>query len=153
MTTASRRATAALLVAATLTACGGDDDATSADGLVVSDVWARATPAGTTTGAIYFTLESDTDEVLVGASVDPSVAPSSQVHMSMTDANGATIMHDMGPFFVPAAEPLAFEPGSNHVMLIDLARPLVAGETFDLTLVFEQAGEQVTTVEVRDEAP
>ena len=38
-------------------------------------------------------------------------------------------------------------------MLVDLARPLVAGETFELTLRFEQAGEQVTTVEVRDEAP
>jgi len=36
-------------------------------------------------------------------------------------------------------------------MLNDLVEPLVAGDQFDLTLQFESAGEQVVTVDVRDE--
>jgi copper(I)-binding protein len=35
-------------------------------------------------------------------------------------------------------------------MLIDLAEPLVVGETFDLTLDFDQAPDLTVTVEVSD---
>ena len=45
---------------------------------------------------------------------------------------------------------VAFEPGGLHVMLFDLAAPLVAGDVFPLTLVFEKAGEVTTQVQVSD---
>ncbi len=51
---------------------------------------------------------------------------------------------------LPADEEVALEPGGYHVMLIDLVEPLVAGETFELSLQFENAGEQTITVEVRE---
>jgi copper(I)-binding protein len=35
-------------------------------------------------------------------------------------------------------------------MLLDLVQPLVVGDSFDLTLTFAEAGEQVVTVEVKD---
>jgi hypothetical protein len=35
---------------------------------------------------------------------------------------------------------LALQPGGYHVMLGDLKRPLQAGDSFPLTLVFEKAG-------------
>ena len=54
---------------------------------------------------------------------------------------------------LPAGEAVNLEPGGYHVMLLQLAEPLVAGETFDLTLTFETAGTQVVSVEVRDNAP
>jgi hypothetical protein len=46
-------------------------------------------------------------------------------------------------------------PQGTHIMLMDLPRPLVAGERFPLTLVFEHAGKLAVEVEVRapDAAP
>lgn len=41
---------------------------------------------------------------------------------------------------VPARGRVAFEPGGLHLMLVDLQRPLRAGEQLALTFVFEGAG-------------
>jgi copper(I)-binding protein len=38
-------------------------------------------------------------------------------------------------------------------MLLDLAGPLEVGDTFNLTLQFENAGDRVVEVEVREDAP
>jgi copper(I)-binding protein len=54
---------------------------------------------------------------------------------------------------LPAGEAVNLEPGGYHIMLLQLAEPLVAGETFDLTLNFETAGTQVVTVEILENAP
>jgi copper(I)-binding protein len=41
---------------------------------------------------------------------------------------------------VPKGQSLLFGPGSYHVMLIGLNEDLVEGQTFNVTLVFENAG-------------
>ncbi len=56
---------------------------------------------------------------------------------------------------IPALElapgrPRALRPGGDAIRLMDLARPLVAGETFVLTLVFERTGTLDLTVIVED---
>ena len=50
---------------------------------------------------------------------------------------------------VTAHAPLVFEPGGHHVMLMGLDKPLVEGESFPLTLVFDKAGpvEVMVTIE------
>ena len=45
---------------------------------------------------------------------------------------------------VTPGDRLVLKPGGYHVMLIDLKRPLQAGESFPLTLDFEKSG----TIEV-----
>ncbi len=45
------------------------------------------------------------------------------------------------------------KPGGYHIMLFDLVKPLAAGDTIQLTLVLEKAGEIVVDVPVLDEAP
>jgi hypothetical protein len=45
---------------------------------------------------------------------------------------------------------VSLEPGGYHIMLLDLAEPLEDGDTFELTLRFEQAGEMDLTVDVRE---
>ena len=52
-----------------------------------------------------------------------------------------------------AGETVTFEPGSYHVMLLDLVEPLEVGDEIDLTLEFEQAGSVSLTVEVAESAP
>lgn len=64
-------------------------------------------------------------------------------------AEGMT-MQPVSAIDVPAGETVVLEPGGYHVMLLELVEPLEEGQTFDLTLTFEQAGEITVPVEVRD---
>lgn len=162
-----------------LAACGSDGDAVSIDG-----AWARATADGQTTGAIYFDLTVDEDDVLVAASVPSSVAGDAQIHevveadsgetsgemtgsdeMSgeMTgsddmsgdmDMGGAMVMQELTDgLALTGGETVSFEPGGYHVMLLDLAQPLVVGDEVDLTLEFAEAGSTTLSVEVAETAP
>jgi hypothetical protein len=51
---------------------------------------------------------------------------------------------------IPAGGSVALEPGGYHIMLIGLKQELVAGETIEITLTFEKAGEVKVTAEVRE---
>jgi copper(I)-binding protein len=154
-----RRPAVALAAVLGLTACGsgddgdgdgdGDDDAT----IEVTDAWARTTPAGATTGAVYLTIASDADDSLQGVSVDPSVAAAAEMHVSMLNADGTSMMHPLPEVPLPAGEPVSFAPNDDHVMLVRLAAPLAAGATFGATLHFATAPDQVVTVTVSDDGP
>ena len=63
-----------------LAACGSDDDSASDGGITVEHAWARTSPAGATTGAVYFDITSADSDTLVAASVPSSVAGDAQIH-------------------------------------------------------------------------
>jgi len=50
---------------------------------------------------------------------------------------------------VPAGKRVVLAPKGTHIMLMGLAKPLVAGESFPLELRFAKAGELGVTVIVR----
>lgn len=96
---------------------------------------------GTGTGVVYMTIENtgDDDDALLGGSTDR--AQTVEVHeMRVQDDIGIMVPHD-GPLVIPAGESVALEPAGLHIMLIDLNDDIRLGDTFDLTLEFEQAGE------------
>ena len=115
----------------------------------VQQPWARATPKGASTGAVYMTLDnkSGSDDRLTGAASD--VAAKVQIHeMSMT--NGTMQMREVaGGLPIPAGGEVVLKPGGYHVMLMGLKKPLVAGESFPLTLTFAKAGNMSVTVTVQ----
>jgi copper(I)-binding protein len=75
---------------------------------------------------------------LTSASSD--VASQVQIHEMSMD-NGIMKMREVaGGLAVPADGSVALKPGSYHVMLIGLKKPLAAGDSFPLTLTFEKAG-------------
>ncbi len=65
----------------------------------------------------------------------------------------AMMMQEVGEIALPAGETVSLEPGGFHVMLLEIASPLELGQKFDLTLTFENGGEKVVEVQVREEAP
>jgi copper(I)-binding protein len=154
--------------------CGDDDDEGSSDGIEITDAWARTSPMVAEAGAVYMQISNtgDTDDALVGVSVDESVAGRSELHETvaadgamgsettmagdMTAGTAGSEMMTMQPvdeILVPAGGSVSLEPGGYHVMLLELAEPLEAGDTIEVTLTFETAGEQVVTADVRDDAP
>ena len=179
-----RNSLLAVLLAALLAvvpACGddGDDEPDVAAGgdettsIAVDGAWARTSPAVADAGAVYLVITNDghTDDALIAASVDASVAAMAEIHEtvqaqnqtqaqnqgSMTTMGGAAApmmeMRAVESIAVPAGETVTLEPGGYHVMLLRLVEPLVAGASIDVTLTFEEAGDIEVVAEVRDVAP
>lgn len=72
---------------------------------------------------------------------------------SEDDEGGSDGMMSMQPvdsIDVPAGATVALEPGGYHVMLLDLAGDLVAGDTVELTLTFGDGSTQDVAAEVRE---
>ncbi len=171
----NRRLVGVTLVASlALVACGDDtstsDPATSdtemdmpsmTSEIEITGAWARTSPTMASTGAAYMTIMSMNGDRLVGASVDASIADHAEVHevvmandSDMGDmSSGEMVMREVDGIDVPAGGMVMLKPGGYHVMIIDLVAPLEMGQTFDVTLTFDKAGDVVVPVEVRDEAP
>ncbi len=82
------------LVAIGVSSCGDDGDGRRCrcddDSVVVSDAWARSSPAGVADGVAYMTIESPVDDQLVGVSVPADVAAAVELHETVVgDATGA----------------------------------------------------------------
>jgi copper(I)-binding protein len=59
----------------------------------------------------------------------------------MAVENGVMTMAPVdGGLEIPAGQAVKLEPGSFHLMLMDLKRPLKEGDTFKATLTFAKAG-------------
>ncbi|MEP6678781.1 MAG: copper chaperone PCu(A)C, partial [Betaproteobacteria bacterium] len=107
--------------------------------LRVGHPYARATPPGARAGGAYFTVENrgaQDDRLIAVAS---PVAAAAEIH-SMAMEGNVMRMRAAGAIDLPAGARIALQPGGFHVMLLDLKRPLVAGERIPLTLTFERAG-------------
>lgn len=141
-----------------------------ADGITVTGAWARMSPSGVTLGAAYMTLTSANDDKLVGASVDASVAKTVEIHemvpveaadgadhsdSTMEPAtsmpmNGQMVMRQVEAIDLPGGKAVELKPGSYHIMLIDLAKPLTVGKTIKMTLDFEKHGDLMVDVPVKE---
>jgi periplasmic copper chaperone A len=119
-----------------------------AAGVEVSDAWARATPPGAANGAVFFTLRNSggQDDRLRQAATP--VAKVAELHSHLMEA-GVARMRQVPEIVVPAHGSAVLKPGGMHVMLIGLRQPLKEGESIDLVLNFEQAGERKLRVPVR----
>lgn len=138
MMTVRAFAAIACLAASTLTSAA-DPAPGRASPLVVSDAWARPTAPGMSMGAAYFVVRND------GAVADSLVAASTpaaarvEFHQT-TVVDGMMRMRPLREIGIPAKGRVAVSPGGIHLMLVDLAGPLVAGRSVPLTLEFRRAG-------------
>jgi hypothetical protein len=112
----------------------------------VENAWARATPAGASTAAIYLTLDAPAADKLV--SVATPAAREVDLHMTSMD-NGVMKMRALpGGIDLPAGQKVTLKPGGMHIMLSALTGPLKEGESVPLTLTFAKSGAQQITVPV-----
>ena len=118
----------------------------------VTQVWSRAMPPTAPTGAVYFHISnpSETADKLVG--VQTPRAEKAELHTHVHKGEVMS-MERIESVELAAGGEVAFKPGGIHVMLFKLKEPLVAGEHFPLTLIFENAGEMTVDVNIQDQAP
>jgi copper(I)-binding protein len=172
----------ALGTALLLGACGSDSSdttdttsPTAEPGITVEGAWARTSPMMASAGAAYMTLTSSVDDRLTGVAVDAGIAATVELHETVMagdmggdmggDMTGDTsgsmpvtteptmMMQPVDGIDLPAGTAVELKPGGYHIMLLDLVAPLEMGQTFTITLTFEQAGSVEVPVTVGDAAP
>ncbi len=132
-----------VLLAATLLAAS--PSFAQKDALRIEHAWSRPALAGRV-GVAYLTVtDSGPPDQLIGAS--SPVAARAELHQSVAE-NGVATMRPVQAVPVAPGSPAVLAPGGYHLMLVDLKRPLQAGQTFPLTLNFAKAGALTTTVTV-----
>lgn len=136
---------AVVAVAAAIFAQQSQSAAQSAGQVQVTQAWARATPGKSTIGAAYATVTAPAGDRLVAAATP--VAGVAEIHQH-TMENGIMKMRQVDAVPLPAGQAVTLSPGGYHIMLMDLKAPLVAGQSFPLTLTFEKAGTIETKVMV-----
>jgi periplasmic copper chaperone A len=144
-----RRLFAVTAAAALLVGACGDDDATAPDGgearVSVAEPWVQMSPLGGPLAEGYMQIMSFADDRLVGASLSDDVAG----RVRLVDGR----RNEVEGVEIPALAELLLRPGDYHLSLEELEEPLEAGETVELTVRFEQAGEVTVEAEIRERLP
>lgn len=111
-----------------------------AGSLEISQPWSRATPKGAAVAGGFMTITnkgSAPDRLIGGSS---PVAGRLEVHEMSMDQGVMKMRQLKNGLEIKPGESVELKPGSYHVMLLELKRPLQAGERFKGTLTFEKAG-------------
>ena len=113
----------------------------------ISQAWARATISTARVGGAFLTLKATggADRVV---SVSSPVAERIELHETINDG-GVMKMREVVELMVTPGQPTVLMPGSHHIMLIGLKRPLNRGDSFPLTITFEKAAPVTATVTVQ----
>lgn len=124
--------------------------AQTAQGIVVDQAYARATVPGQSSGGAYLTLQNKGKQADALLSAQSSAAQSVELH-TMKMEGDVMRMREVSRIDIAAGQTVTMEPGKGyHIMLMGLKAPLKAGDKIPLTLQFEKAGKQETSLEVKD---
>jgi copper(I)-binding protein len=147
-------------LAVTLLACSGSTGsnpasssgpassrAPAAGAPTISGAWARPGAAGQGSAAYLEITGGSAADTLVSASSPGAAAM--ELHETTTDSTGMTGMRPIPSLAVPAGAAVALKPGSYHLMINGLKRSLAAGDTFEIDLMFQNAGRVVVQAEVK----
>ncbi len=145
-----------------VSACGGNDgDADVGDAeatpspiaiYVLGDIEiigpsARANPNPVSSVYMHIENRGSQPDRLVSAACP--MAGMVQIHEVVTEGGQSRMQEKAGGLEIPAGGHVDLKPGGYHIMLMDLERPLKEGETIQVTLRFERAGEITIDVPVR----
>ncbi len=136
---------ATLMLATVLAACADD----AAADPVIENVWARPGDTGDNSAAYMdISNDGDADLTLIGASGD--IAGAVEVHES-TMEDGMMQMEEIPELVIEAGETVSLEPGGYHIMMMNLEQDLEVGDTFQITLEFEDHDDIELDVTVEDQ--
>jgi copper(I)-binding protein len=120
--------------------------------IAIVDPWVR--PAilldGGTNSVVYLIIRNtgSTPDRLLGAS--SPIAQAIELHTSIDEGGQSQMRPIEGGLPIPAGGEVDFSPRGAHLMLIGISHELRQGDTVTITLRFEQAGEVVVQVPVRN---
>jgi copper(I)-binding protein len=117
------------------------------DTMMVHEPQSFETAKGMKVGAALMVLHNtaNNDDELI--KVTSTSIPRVEMH-NMIDDNGIMRMREVKSIPIKAGDHVALTPQGYHIMLMDLTKPLVAGETINLTLYFKNSKPITTNIPV-----
>lgn len=117
----------------------------------IMEPFATPTPPGAKVGAAYLAslanLGAQADRLLRAQS---PAAGRVELHSGEIGADGVMRMRELDDMPLPPKAKLLMGPGQgNHLMLVELQKPLKVGDKFPMTLEFERAGKIEVEVVVK----
>lgn len=104
--------------------------------LTIEHPWARAAGQGDDTIAFMEIINEGPEDLVVSMTTDIAA---SVMLVGLVNMNGVIEMVPVGDFAVPTGT-FEFDAGGLGLALTGLTEPLVQGEEFELTIIFENAG-------------
>lgn len=142
---------ALFVLPALLAGCGSDDvgarEPTADAGSMRIEQLTVDEPLVPDVAALRLVVVNETGQADTLRSVTSEVASSVSIHESET-VDGMATMIERPSVALPVGATVTFAPGGLHVMLEDLQRTLVDGDTFPVTFHFDRAGEVEATATV-----
>lgn len=149
-----------VMLTGSLVACGGTSS------IAVREAWTRPAKAAQGSGAgtaqnpmgammggsnsvVYLTIANTGDGADKLTGVQSAVAGAVEMHQMEINGNVAT-MRQVKAIVIPKRGEVRLDPSGYHLILVNVRRDLAAGDTVDLTLIFEHAGPVQVSAQVRD---
>lgn len=105
-----------------------------ANPVTVSKAWIRPTVPGQSVAGAYLDITAKQSARLVAAS--SPISPDVQIHWMQMDGD-VMRMREVSAIDLPKNTTVSLKPGGYHLMLTQLKKPILPGETVPLTLVIE----------------
>lgn len=115
--------------------------------LRVRDAWVRTPNPAVDVAAAFVTLENHTSAPVALVAVSSRQAKIVEMHETKT-VDGMMSMQKVERIGVPAGATTTLAPGGSHLMLVELAQPLLP--PVELTLRFDDGTILTTNAEIRD---
>lgn len=117
--------------------------------VAIENGWVRVSEYSDHTGGMTgvfakITNNTDADVTLIGGSSD--IAPMVEVHEVVMSDGAMKMQKKEGGIVIPAHGSVTLEPGGLHVMLMNLAKPILDGDMITVTLDFDGADSQTLTL-------
>lgn len=149
---------AAMVTALALAGCAGGPaaeptgaPAAAADSVSITDAWVKSADSGMSAAFGELRNDGSTDVTVVSATT--AASPMLELHETVENEAGESVMREIeGGFVIPAGGSLILQPGADHIMLMGLETPLVAGDEVDFTLTFSDDSSFEFTAPVKDYA-
>ena len=108
--------------------------------LVINHPWSRATPKGAPVAGGYMKITNTgtTPDRLTGGSIE--IAKRFEIHEMSMDGSVMKMRELTGGLEIPPGATVELKPGSYHIMMMNLSKPMTKGERVKGTLTFEKAG-------------
>jgi len=117
--------------------------------ILLEHAWAQASPPKAVVGRAFVTIvnQSDETEHLIGISTEAALISGIRILQNVPN------MRRLFNIDIPPHRSIVFSPGSYHILLRNLRKPLVAGDRIDGELMFENAGAIPVKFQVEEHEP
>ena len=106
------------------------------DSLEIDDAWIAEAPPVSKVMAAYMEIENETPADRQAVALQCSAFERAEFHRSI-DKDGIASMEHLTVLEIPANSELELRPGGFHIMLFNPARRLLAGDTTDCSMKFD----------------